>query len=407
MDRTGAAHAQHTPMSGTSMAAPHVSGLSALLVEWWRNRTGQDPSPALVKALLVNTAEDLRGGPNWRRLFFVWTASGANFTLSGRGFDPAQLAEQAGSTWTLLNRVANAGAIAAAGDWAYTAATDTITVRTTTGGQPFGGPVATRVGISALDPTPLAGVPNGDQGWGRVSFDNLFHAAPDSDRGPRIVIDERLGFDTAGQEWVLRVAPVNPTRPLRITLAWTDAPGSAGANPALLNDLDLDVTEVATGAVFRGNVFTNGFSVTGGASDTLNNVECVYVQNPSGVYEVSVTASVLRADARPPFSTSAPWQDFAIVLDNAEVPANQPLHVAFALDRSGSMVASGYVEVTRTAARGFTDLLAIDDQGGVASFGDSAVNEFPATSPPPCGPSPARPTATRRRARSTPSRSGE
>ncbi len=98
VDSGGTAHNQHTVLTGTSMAAPHVSGLSALLVEWWRNRTGQMPSAALVKALLVNTAEDLAGGPNWRRLFFAWTAAGANFTLSGMGINPAQLAEQNAAT---------------------------------------------------------------------------------------------------------------------------------------------------------------------------------------------------------------------------------------------------------------------------------------------------------------------
>jgi Mg-chelatase subunit ChlD len=214
-----------------------------------------------------------------------------------------------------------------------------------------------------------------------VSFDNLFLTAPDSDRGPRIVIDERLGFDTNGQEWTIRVAPVDTTRPMRITLAWTDAPGAAGANPALLNDLDLEVTETATGDVFRGNVFNNGFSTTGGAFDTLNNVECVYVAAPDGVYDVTVIAGTLRADARPPFAAATPWQDFAIVLDNAEVPAGQPVNVALAIDRSGSMVSSGYVDVTRTAARSFVDLMAIDDAVGVASFGSTATDDFPATTP--------------------------
>jgi subtilisin-like proprotein convertase family protein len=52
-------------VSGTSQAAPHVSGAAALVRHWYRRtQTGNtaDPSPALTKALLVNTATDLAGG---------------------------------------------------------------------------------------------------------------------------------------------------------------------------------------------------------------------------------------------------------------------------------------------------------------------------------------------------------
>jgi hypothetical protein len=71
--------------------------------------------------------------------------------------------------------------------------------------------------------------------------------------------------------------------------------------------------------VFKGNVFADGFSTTGGAFDARNNVECVYLQLPNGEYEVRVLASSLLADARPPYDTSSPWQDYALVIDNAEV----------------------------------------------------------------------------------------
>jgi len=50
-------------MSGTSMAAPAVTGATALLFDYWNKEIGgDDPHPALVKALVIHGAVDL--GPN-------------------------------------------------------------------------------------------------------------------------------------------------------------------------------------------------------------------------------------------------------------------------------------------------------------------------------------------------------
>jgi len=45
--------------SGTSMATPAVSGAAAVVVEWYEEEFGERPSPAMVKALLINSAYDL------------------------------------------------------------------------------------------------------------------------------------------------------------------------------------------------------------------------------------------------------------------------------------------------------------------------------------------------------------
>ncbi|MBD1844834.1 S8 family serine peptidase [Cyanobacteria bacterium FACHB-63] len=62
--------------SGTSAASPKTAGACALLIQWWRHHHyNQDPSPALLKAMLVNGAEPLKASgfiPNmqqgWGRL---------------------------------------------------------------------------------------------------------------------------------------------------------------------------------------------------------------------------------------------------------------------------------------------------------------------------------------------------
>lgn len=50
---------------GTSMAAPVVSGISALLIQQYHTTFSQDPLPSTVKALLIHTAVDLDDGTSW------------------------------------------------------------------------------------------------------------------------------------------------------------------------------------------------------------------------------------------------------------------------------------------------------------------------------------------------------
>ena len=368
---------QYTSQSGTSMAAPLVAGACAVIIEWWRNRTGgKMPSPAMLKALLVNSAENLAGGENWRALNAArvdrdqWIADTTNVFRRDLTFVPNALVE----VETLLTQVANAASIVGPGQWAFEAATNRIFVRmvnNTNPGDIFGAPV-----LEARDSQPLAHIPNDDQGWGRLSLSNVLLQSPASDRGPGVYSDQKHAFTADGQELLITVAPVDTSRPLRITLVWTDAAGSVGSVLARVNDLDLEVTELAMGRIFNGNVFQSGFSVSGGFSDIRNNVECVYIQQPSGVYEVRVIAASIVASANPAITT--PWQDFALVIDNADVPDAAPVSVATVLDRSGSMIFFDYVDITRICTRQFIDLMGVSDHVGLVSFGDDARVEFPA-----------------------------
>src|SRR5688572_5141136 len=50
---------------GTSMAAPAVSGVIALMIEDFRSRFGTNPLPSTMKAILLHTAQDLDDNTTW------------------------------------------------------------------------------------------------------------------------------------------------------------------------------------------------------------------------------------------------------------------------------------------------------------------------------------------------------
>src|SRR5207302_98963 len=60
------------------------------------------------------------------------------------------------------------------------------------------------------------------------------------DAAPRIMVDQDQVLANTGPVYTLKGRVVAPSKPLRSTLAWTDAPGSPAATP-WVNDLDLQV----------------------------------------------------------------------------------------------------------------------------------------------------------------------
>lgn len=213
--------------TGTSMASPHAAGSLALITEWWRNNHGgANPSPAMGKALLINTATDISGA---------------------------------------------------------------------------------------------AAIPNSDEGWGRVTLRNLFQSTT-----PFELVDQTQILNQSGDEWVLTVGVADPNQPLKVSLVWSDAPGAVGANPALVNDLNLVVN--SAGQSYLGNVFSNGQSVAGGTADTLNNIENVFLSNPGGSAEIRVSAFNIAGDGVP-YNADTSDQDFALVCSNCVLQPDYVLNL--------------------------------------------------------------------------------
>jgi subtilisin family serine protease len=117
-------------------------------------------------------------------------------------------------------------------------------------------------------------LPSNSQGMGLANLNNYFNIFSEG----HIIRDQVDRFTASGQQRVFTGNIADGTKPVRITLAWTDAPGSTTGN-ASVNNLDLEVT--VGGNTYLGNVFDGANSIPGGIAEARNNVESVVV--PAGV----------------------------------------------------------------------------------------------------------------------------
>jgi subtilisin-like proprotein convertase family protein len=229
----------YTASSGTSHSAPAVAGAAALVRQSFINEGRNVPSPAMVKAYLMNSTRFMTG-------------NSANDSL-----------------WS----------------------------------------------------------PN--QGMGGLDLGRAF------DGRPRLLRDQVPGqtFTTTGEQQTFNGAIADPSAPVRVTLAWTDAPGSTAGN-AYNNDLDLEV--VVGGVTYRGNNFVGAHSVSGGAADPRNNVESVFLPaGTTGGITIRVRAANLNSDGVPG-NGAVVDQDFALVGYNIQDAGELALTVGEAIVTGGN-----------------------------------------------------------------------
>lgn len=222
--------ANHAWSSGTSHAAPQIAGAAALFTQFWKSGNGGvNPSPALIKAAVISTAQEMNG-----------------------------------------------------------AGTGTV-------------------------------IPNGNEGWGRINMKYMLNTGV-----PMKYVNQTTAFTDPGNNVTFTGTVGDATKPVRISLVWTDPPGSPNANPALVNNLDLTVTVGAN--TYKGNVFTGGVSTTGGSADTINNVENVFL--PAGIaagtnFSITVSATAINGDGIVG-NADATDQHFALVAYNFSEASPNP-----------------------------------------------------------------------------------
>jgi hypothetical protein len=168
--------------------------------------------------------------------------------------------------------------------------------------------------IASAEPYAFTGTSIGNdkarakQGWGMPDLRPLYDG-----RDKLFVVNEAdvlTELQTASYQ--LKVAAGTPA--LRTTLTWSDPQGTTSSTVHRVNNLDLRVTS-PTGQTYWGNAGLNAgvWSTVGGAADTVNTVENVFVQNPpAGTWTVEIIAADINIDGHR--ETSGRDADFALVV---------------------------------------------------------------------------------------------
>ncbi len=135
----------------------------------------------------------------------------------------------------------------------------------------------------------ISTAPDNNYGWGRIFLDrNLFF--PGDSRDLRTFARKNEAGVRTGQSHSYEIN-VAAGQEFRATLVWYDPAGTAGAARALVNNLDLEVSDGTN--VYRGNVISGSGaaanSTTGGVADITNPVEQVVLTAPvAGTYTITV-----------------------------------------------------------------------------------------------------------------------
>jgi len=216
-------------------------------------------------------------------------------------------------------------------------------------------------------PTYLTGVsandtlPSNSQGYGMPDLSAMF------DDANKVLLDQSVIFDNSGETWTYNGVVADPTKPVRIVLTYTDAPGAIGTSPQV-NDLNL-AAEVAS-STYLGNVFSGQWSTSGGTPDSSNNYEAIFLPaGNSGVIEITVTGYNIAGNGVPHVGNNTD-QDFALVCYNCAKTPGFTLNATPGFSETCTADDAVYsVEVGQIA--GFTDPVTLSASGNPAG---SSVN---------------------------------
>ena len=203
-------------------------------------------------------------------------------------------------------------------------------------------------GLSANDT-----LPSNNQGYGMPDMTTAF------DDVPRVMVNQSVVFDNSGETWTFSGAVADPSKPVRIVLAYTDKAGAIGTSPQV-NNLNLQAT--IDGSAYHGNHFSGQWSTTGGSPDSANNYEAIFKPaGTTGSIEITVTGFNI-ADDGVPNSGDGTDQDFALVCYNCTEESGFTLDVSPA-NRTICTPGDGVYAVAIGQVGGYSDPVTLSASG--------------------------------------------
>jgi hypothetical protein len=123
-------------------------------------------------------------------------------------------------------------------------------------------------------------------GFGRIQLDSVlyFNDTSGTKNEPKLVLIQDVVISAAGDTDRYCFSVTNPTAvanpplyDLKVTLAWTDPPGTIASGYVLMNDLDLIVMDDTGTVYYASSTLDKAYNMLGRKFDRVNNVEQVLV----------------------------------------------------------------------------------------------------------------------------------